>query len=221
MSRVSLSFDNGPHPEGTPLIMDALAAHGVKASFFVLGQHLATPEGRALACRVRDAGHRLGNHSYTHQTPLGLDPDPEAVARELEATQVLLEPIWPGPRLFRPFGGGGLLGPHLLSVEAVDWLSARGYTVVLWNAVPRDWEDPEGWVETAIRQIAELEHALVVLHDAVPQAMRQLDRFLGAVLDAGHTFTEDWPGECLPMVDGVAGPGLAEVVVGAGWIGRL
>lgn len=213
MSRVHLSFDNGPHPEGTPLVLSTLAAHGVKASFFVLGQHLATPEGRALACRVRDAGHRLGNHSYTHRTPLGQDPGHEAVARELEATQGLLEPLWPGPRLFRPFGGGGILGPHLLSTEAVEWLSAHAYTVVLWNAVPRDWEDPEGWVETAMRQIGEVEHALVVLHDAVPEAMRRLDGFLEAVKEAGHTFTEDWPRECLPMVDGVAGAGLVGCVV--------
>jgi hypothetical protein len=46
--------------------------------------------------------------------------------------------------LFRPFGGGGTLDSGLLNRKAVDYLCAGGFTCVLWNCVPRDWEDPMG-----------------------------------------------------------------------------
>ena len=119
---VHLTFDNGPHPDVTPAVLDTLDAHGVRASFFVLGKHLATRQGMAMAERTRDRGHRLGNHSYTHETPLGDDPGDEAVQRELAQTHALIEPLMGDERWFRPFGGGGRLGPHLLSPEAVQWL---------------------------------------------------------------------------------------------------
>jgi len=212
MADIHLSFDNGPHAEGTPRVLDVLAAHALPATFFALGRELATPSGHALARRIVDAGHRLGNHSYTHGTPLGRDPRPDAVAIELEATQRLLSSLDPRPPCFRPFGGGGELGPHLLSPAAVEWLVARKATCVLWNVVPEDWLNPDGWVEVALRQLDTTAHALVVLHDAVPEATKRLDGFVRAALDRGHRFTAAWPDDCLPIRDGDPHPGLSAFV---------
>lgn len=212
MAQVHLTFDNGPHPVGTPLVLDVLAQRGLTASFFVLGKHLATDEGMDLARRIRDAGHRLGNHSYTHETPLGVDPRPDAVALELGRTQDLLDTVWDGPRWFRPFGGGGKLGPHLLSPSAVSWMAARGSTCVLWNSVPGDWLDADGWVEPALADADRLDLDVLVLHDILPDALRHLDRFLGALVDAGHTFTDALPSDCLPVIDGLPQPGLERFV---------
>ncbi len=216
MSRVHLSFDNGPHPVGTPLILEVLRRRGLQATFFVLGRELATPEGRALAEQIVHEGHRLGNHSWSHQTPLGEDPGWDAVERELAGTQVLLDALWTGPRWFRPFGGGGKLGPHLFSPQSVEWLVQNEVTAVLWNSVPGDWLDAEGWVDVALADAERLEHDLVVLHDIVPEAMAHLDRFLGELADRGHTITEALPADCLPLVDGVPGPRLAGYVRSAG-----
>jgi peptidoglycan/xylan/chitin deacetylase (PgdA/CDA1 family) len=59
-----LTFDDGPHPQHTPLLLDLLAKHGVKASFFLVGQKIERhPE---LVERIVAAGHMLGNHSYSH-----------------------------------------------------------------------------------------------------------------------------------------------------------
>lgn len=215
MSRVHLSFDNGPHPVGTPLVLDVLARHGAKATFFVLGRHLATEQGRALAARIVAEGHRLGNHSWSHETPLGEDPRPDAVDRELGDTQALLDPLWSGPRWFRPFGGGGHLGPHLLSGATVRWMAENRATAVLWNSVPRDWEDPEGWVERALADVERLPHTLIVLHDIVPEAMAGLDRFLTELRALGHTLSDDLPADCLPIVDGAPQPGLDRYVTAA------
>lgn len=212
MADVHLTFDNGPDPVGTPRVLEVLARRGVTATFFVLGKHLATPEGRALADRIRDAGHRLGNHSYTHETPLGDDPRPDAVARELARTQALLDPLWPGPRWFRPFGGGGHLGPHLFSPASIDWLVAEQMTAVLWNVVPGDWRDPDGWVATARAQVAAQAHAVMVLHDVVPQAMRHLDALLDGLVADGHELTDALPASVLPVDAGVVQPSLGGLV---------
>ena len=215
MALVHLSFDNGPDPVGTPLVLEVLARHGVHASFFVLGKHLATPVGRALAERIRDEGHRLGNHSWSHEVPLGEDPRPDAVQRELVATQALLGELWTGPRWFRPFGGGGVLGPHLFSQASVDWLAREGFTAVLWNSVPGDWLDAEGWVERALAEVEALDHVVLVLHDVVPEAMAHLDAFLSALTQAGHTLTDALPASVLPLVDGIPGPELAPLTTRA------
>lgn len=212
MAEVHLTFDNGPHPEGTPRVLEALARHDAHATFFVLGKHVATSEGRALAEAARDAGHRLGNHSYTHEVPLGEDPGADAVARELTRTQDLLEQIWPGPRWFRPFGGGGALGPHLLSPAAVDWLRARRATCVLWNCVPGDWKDAEGWVARALEDVQEQPTSVLVLHDAAPEAMKHLDRFLGELFARGHELTSALPAALTPVIEGVPQAGLHEYV---------
>ncbi len=223
MARVHLSFDNGPHPEGTPAVLRVLAAHGATASFFVLGQHLAEPWGAALARELVAAGHRLGHHSWSHTVPLGEDPRPEAISRELQATHERLRGLWSGPRWFRPFGGGGHIGPHLLSPAAVEWLEDHDYTVVLWNSVPRDWEDPAGWVDRALAEAAALDAAarargeaeaevVVVLHDIVPAAMAGLDGFLHRLAAGGHRLTDALPAAVVPLSPAGRQPALAGMV---------
>ena len=62
---VALTFDDGPNPDATPAILDALAARAVKATFFVLGRH--AERWPALVKRVADEGHSIGNHGYYHR----------------------------------------------------------------------------------------------------------------------------------------------------------
>jgi peptidoglycan/xylan/chitin deacetylase (PgdA/CDA1 family) len=202
MGEVALSFDNGPDPEVTPMVLDVLARRGVKASFFVLGMHLASRERMKLAERAVAEGHRVGNHSYTHRVPLGLDTAPEAVEREIGATERILGALAQNPKLFRPFGGGGKIGPHLLSPAAVEHLTANNYTCVLWNSVPEDWIDQDAWCGRAIADAASRDRTLVVMHDILPRAMSHLDGFIGALLDAGHRITDQFPAECVPIEGG-------------------
>jgi peptidoglycan/xylan/chitin deacetylase (PgdA/CDA1 family) len=199
--RVTLTFDNGPEPGVTGMVLDVLAARGVAATFFVIGRKLAAPGGRALAERAHADGHRIGNHTFTHSVPLGL-AGPEAAATEITATQELLGDLAP-ERLFRPYGDQGRLGPHLLSGAARDLLLAGGYTCVLWNTVPRDWLDPDGWPDRALAQIGERDHSLLVLHDLPTGAMRHLPDFLDRLASAGVAITRDFPPDCLAIVNGV------------------
>src|SRR5260370_16308127 len=65
--RVALTFDDGPHPEATPRVLDALARAGVPATFFLVGEH--AQRWPALVRRIRDEGHLIGNHSFAHRIP--------------------------------------------------------------------------------------------------------------------------------------------------------
>jgi peptidoglycan/xylan/chitin deacetylase (PgdA/CDA1 family) len=200
---ITLSFDNGPTTAVTPHVLDVLARHGIRSTFFVLGKHLEDADTRAVARDAARAGHWIGNHTYTHSVPLGEMMDPKTPEHEIGRTQRLIADLSHADKLFRPFGGGGKLGPHLLSPAAYDYLRDNAFTCVLWNSIPRDWDDADGWVETALAQARAGDWTLTVLHDYETGAMRHLDRFIQGALDEGFTFRQEFPADCLPMVRGV------------------
>ncbi|MFO0587300.1 MAG: polysaccharide deacetylase family protein [Polyangiaceae bacterium] len=202
MTRITLSFDNGPDPAVTPRVLDILRDRGLFAHFFVLGKHVATDEGRSLVERIVREGHLVGNHSYTHEIPLGKDTRPDAIEKEIVATDALLTPIVPGEKRFRPFGGGGAIGPHLFRKDVIDHLAAHQYTVVLWNSVPRDWEDPIGWVVRALADATRRDHTVVVLHDIPNACEGGLPAFLDEARARGWQFTLDLPEEHTPLLRG-------------------
>lgn len=199
MFDLTLTFDNGPTPGVTGEVLDLLAARAIRASFFVIGQKVATPEGQALAARAHAEGHWIGNHTWTHSVPLGLRPGPDVAEAEIGRTQRAIGALAHPDRLFRPFGGGGRLGPHLLSGHAADWLREGRFTCVLWNAIPRDWAEPDDWMERALAQCAAQPWSLMVLHDLPTGAMRHLPRFLDAVRAAGGRMRQDFPPACVPL----------------------
>jgi peptidoglycan/xylan/chitin deacetylase (PgdA/CDA1 family) len=210
MTRLALSFDNGPWPGATDRVLDELARRGLAASFFVVGERLRAPGGRRLAERTKAEGHLVGNHTLTHGAPLGERGDPIAERREIEEAQALLGDLAEPEKLFRP-NGKGRLGPHLLSPAAAEALRGGGYTVVTWSAVPRDWE--AGWVERALDMALGQPHGLMVLHDHhLAKAPETLPRFLDALERAGVEVVQEFPEACVPMRGGAARPGLDDIV---------
>ena len=199
MFDLTLSFDNGPEPETTPQVLDVLGRRGIKTTFFVIGGKLADPARRALAARAHAEGHWIGNHTYTHTVPLGLQPDPDAAEHEITRTQALIGDLAHPQRWFRPFGGGGNLDDRLLKSSVVDRLCKDGYSCVLWNAIPRDWDDPDGWVDRALAQCRAQAWSLMVLHDLPSGAMRHLEAFLDRARKAGARFRQEFPPECVPI----------------------
>jgi peptidoglycan/xylan/chitin deacetylase (PgdA/CDA1 family) len=165
----------------------------------VLGAKLADPARRKLAARAHAEGHWIGNHTKSHGVPLGRVADPALVRSEILDTEALLGDLAHPDHLFRPFGGEGKLGPHLLSGAAVEVLKANRMTCVLWNAIPRDWADPQGWVETALAQCQAQPWTLLVLHDLPTGAMDNLEAFIARVREHGGAFTQVFPPECIPI----------------------
>jgi hypothetical protein len=90
----------------------------------------------------------------------------------------------------------------LLSPGALDYLVRNRYSCVLWNCVPRDWAEPEGWPATARTEIELQPWTLMVLHDLPTGAMNQLDAFLVQALQAGIEIVQEFPPNCVPIVNG-------------------
>jgi peptidoglycan/xylan/chitin deacetylase (PgdA/CDA1 family) len=196
---LTLSFDNGPEPDVTPHVLDALGKRGIKATFFVIGEKLEDPARRRLSARAHDEGHWIGNHTYTHSVPLGLQRDGAAAEHEITRTQDLIGDLAHPQRWFRPFGGGGHLDNRLLTRPIVDQLCQGGYSCVLWNSIPRDWNDPENWTDRALAQCRAQAWSLMVLHDLPTGAMRHLEGFLDAAAEAGARFCQEFPPDCVPI----------------------
>lgn len=205
--RVTLTFDNGPTPGVTERVLDALAERDVHATFFVVGRDLQRPGARELARRAVAEGHWIGNHTMTHELQFGEAADPDRPRREIVEAQGVIGDLATPDRLFRPYGGGGLIGPKLLTAGAVQTLTQGAYTCVLWNCVPRDWEQPDAWVQTCLDQIERRRWSLVVLHDTDTGAMRRLPALLDELAARGTQLRQDFPADCVPIRRGqLVGP---------------
>ena len=127
--QLALTFDDGPNPAWTPRLLDLLAEHNVRATFFMVGK-FAKSEA-ALARRVAKAGHLIGNHTWSH-------PDlsrtrAAKVLDELTRTSDLLADIAGKPvRYFRP--PFGARRPYVLKLAR-----QLGLIPVTWNAMTEDW----------------------------------------------------------------------------------
>lgn len=150
---VALTFDDGPC-RSTPALLDVLARHQVRATFFMCGQNVRRFPGIARA--VRDAGHEIANHSDSH--PCLHFKTPEFIFRELAAAQEsICEITGVTPRWFRPPYGVRWFG----LAQAQRRLGLAG---MMWSVLGRDWKWPaERVVGTVVRGARN--GAILCLHD--------------------------------------------------------
>ncbi|WP_176706049.1 polysaccharide deacetylase family protein [Paenibacillus hemerocallicola] len=128
---IALTFDDGPDERFTPQILDILKAHGVKATFFVLGKKAEAHP--AIMKRMVREGHVIGNHSFRH--PLFTKITVDQFAQEVEQTEeVLNRLIGYKPKLLRPPYGE-------IDEEQLQWAKSRGYVIVNWNVDSLDWKN--------------------------------------------------------------------------------
>jgi peptidoglycan/xylan/chitin deacetylase (PgdA/CDA1 family) len=129
---LALTFDDGPHPVWTPRLLEILANHDVRVTFFMLGTHAQAQP--ALVRQVAAAGHLIGNHSWSHPN-LALCSSArirEELTRSSDAlAQIIGQPV----RHFRP--PFGARRPAVLRISR-----KLGLKPVLWNAMTSDWKEP-------------------------------------------------------------------------------
>ncbi|MCU0310517.1 MAG: polysaccharide deacetylase family protein [Acidimicrobiales bacterium] len=152
---VALTFDDGPGPSTAP-VLDALAATGTPATFFVLGANAdADP---TMVARTAADGHTIGTHTWSHSRPDELG-DEGIVAETLRANALVEELTGRPVRLMRP--------PYRTSYapQCAAALAPFGLTTVIWSVDPRDWDhdDPDDIVEGVLTHLHP--GAIVVLHD--------------------------------------------------------
>jgi peptidoglycan-N-acetylglucosamine deacetylase len=171
---IALTFDDGPSPVLTPKLLDLLAAHRMKATFFVVGQNAA--DHPDILRRASREGHEIANHSWSHPN-LGKMSD-EAVRRELQKTDdAIFAAIGKRPTLLRPPYGS-------ITARQKRWIHDDfGYRIIIWDVDPLDWKRP-GPSVVCSRILKETRAGSIVLaHDihpptleAMPATFDQLDR---------------------------------------------
>jgi peptidoglycan/xylan/chitin deacetylase (PgdA/CDA1 family) len=151
---VALTFDDGPHPESTPRLLDILEKHGAHATFFMVGE--AAQRHPDIVRRVAEAGHAIGNHSWDHSSlPLLSGKERRA---QIRACEKALAPY--GQRLFRPPYG------HQSLASRLDALGL-GYQVVTWSVTASDWQDRDAqWITDRLTDETS-PGDIVLFHDAL------------------------------------------------------
>jgi peptidoglycan/xylan/chitin deacetylase (PgdA/CDA1 family) len=174
---VALTFDDGPHPELTPRVLDALRAAGARATFFLVGENALLYPG--LVRRIVAEGHTLGVHTLTHRhawlcSPARLEREMAAGLRAVQVASGGHRPEW-----FRPPWG---------SFHARTLATARrlGLRIALWSCDAGDWlpgATPEAIAARVRRGLTE--GAVIDLHDGgrTPQGCRAMVQALPAILE--------------------------------------
>jgi peptidoglycan/xylan/chitin deacetylase (PgdA/CDA1 family) len=193
MRRVTLTFDNGPTPGVTERVLEHLDRAGLRCTFFVIGRKLVDPAAAALMRQAHEAGHWIGNHTLTHSVAFGDRPDAAYARLEIGETQARLGALVRPEKLFRPYGNSGQIGPHLLSRAATEYLLAERYCTLIWNSVPGDWKDPDGWVDRCVEQVSAQDWAVTVLHDIAEGCLPRLPELLRRLQDMGVIFEQNFP----------------------------
>ena len=175
MLPIYLTFDDGPDPDWTPRILDLLAQAQMQATFFAIGRCVErTP---ALARRIVEAGHALGNHTYNHKHPWVLSP--ATARREVrDGAMALSDATGQASQWFRP--PYGRRRPCM-----TDEAQRQGERVVLWDISAVDW-DPLGARAQIERRLERVRaNEIVLMHDGRNRRNRpdQLVQALPAFFD--------------------------------------
>jgi peptidoglycan/xylan/chitin deacetylase (PgdA/CDA1 family) len=172
--RIALTFDDGPDPEWTPRVLDILDAHGVRATFFLVGERAArTP---TTVRTISDRGHEIASHGWSHRS-LWLC-GPRRTAEEIDRAQAALTGLsGQAPRLFRPPWG-------MVNAAMFPMLRARRLQPVFWSIQPEGRRPKSGSAQTAYVLAHAHPGAIVDLHDAegTPGAPARLVEALPAMI---------------------------------------
>lgn len=150
----SLTFDDGPDPVYTPLLLDLLKRYNAKATFFLVGSHAERyPE---IVRRIHEEGHLIGIHNYTHKSNWLMRP--KTVKMQLKKTDdIIFEATGVRPTFYRPPWG---------IVNLFDFAKNSGYRIILWSAMFGDWRSAPGPDKLAERMLRKLKPGeVMLLHD--------------------------------------------------------
>lgn len=172
---IYLTFDDGPVPEVTPLVLEILSAANVKATFFCIGDNVSKHPG--LYQRLLDEGHRTGNHSGHHYNAWKVSA--ALYLKDVEAADELIR-----SDLYRP--------PYGKLTWRVLFPLRKKYRIIMWDVISCDF-DPSVAADQVYRNVIENAGpgSVVVFHDSVkasPRMLEVLPRVLDFFKKQGYTF---------------------------------
>ena len=170
---IALTFDDGPSPSTTPIVLEALKAHNAKATFFMVGQN--AKEYPDTVKQVYDAGMEIGNHSYTHPDFYKMDYD--GMAQELDKTNaVIKEATGKSPIIFRaPYGN--------VTAEAAQ---QYGRLSVYWTVDTLDWKNRDVQMNHDNTVGEAYDGALVLMHDIHPETASAVESIVSDLTAKGY-----------------------------------
>jgi len=178
---VAFTFDDGPHPVYTKRLLEILQRHQIRATFFINGYWLdarhrrGAPALRKLVQQAHNAGHTIGNHTYSHAR-LSLLPPDEQRWQIMTNHRLIMELTGVRPTLFRP--------PYATMTDAArEVIQDLGYAEALWSATALDQEvhDPEQISHTVLSWLRTYKGGIVMLHDRFRWSVEATDLILQAL----------------------------------------
>lgn len=172
---VALTFDDGPREGTTDRLLDGLKERGANATFFLVGEQAAVAQ--ELVRRMKDEGHQVGNHTWSHVRLEGTDET--ELLREIDQNERLLEEILGGENywLRPPYG---VISPDILARIQVP--------LVKWSVDPRDWEsrDQKKIVEAVLEAVEP--NSIILLHDIYPTSVDAALELIDTLQKEGYWF---------------------------------
>jgi len=221
--KVALTFDDGPDLSDTPRVLDTLAAHGAKGTFFVNGRQINSDADHELLHRMVSDGHIVANHSQNHVNSVSVSLS--SWQGEVEQTHWILEDILGEhdqvPTYFRfPYGsadcsthgavtdlGYRVVGWH---IDSADWCfqsSTGGYghcSSSTFAHVPDAYRDD--FIGFTLHQAASRDGGILLFHDVHSYTVESLDALLSALEANGYTFTTLDDVDTFPRLNGITPP---------------
>ncbi len=175
---VAITFDDGPHPEFTPRLLDTLKERDIKATFFMVGRNAAAYP--SIVRRMVEEGHEVANHTWAH--PLLTSYGNEGVDSQLRrAHDAITKSGGVEPLLYRPPYGGARLTQRRTIQERF------GYPTILWDVDPLDWQSPRSVQKVYDRVLAATKPgSIVLLHDIHETTVAAMPATLDVLIARGY-----------------------------------
>jgi len=176
---IAMTFDDGPHPQNTPRLLDILRARNIKATFYVIGRSVDLyPQ---IVRRTVAEGHEIGNHSQTHRLLSKLG-DSELRSEMARCRDAVGRAAGVRMRTMRPPYGG------LLQRQRELVMNEFGYPTILWSVDPLDWKRPGPSVVTSRILSGTNAGSIVLAHDLHAQTVDAMPATIDGLLRRGFKF---------------------------------
>jgi len=176
---IAMTYDDGPHPQNTPRLLDMLRERNIKATFYVIGRSVNMYPH--IIRRIVAEGHEIGNHTWTHRKLTALSDT--AIRQEMNSTRdAIIAACGVKPRTMRPPYGA-------LRQSQRAWIYKEyGYSTILWNVDPEDWKRPGPSVVTSRIINHTRNGSIVLVHDLHKPSVDAMPATLDGLLRRGFKF---------------------------------